>query len=305
MNPENPKNILAVVYSQSGQLKSILEYFLKPFESGPFRVEIATIQPLHDYPFPWNGTEFFDAMPESVRGIPCALAPPVFQRNQYDLIVFAYQPWFLSPSIPAISMLKNDAFQSLIRNTPVVTLIGARNMWITAQEKVKSCLKQAGAVLAGNIVLADRHTNLISAITIQYWLFTGKKKRMLGIFPLPGISLEDIQSAEHFGTLTLNHMRDAKLDSLQDAIIKSRGVKVNHVLMFIESRASRIFEIWAKVIINKKNRKRWLKLFHFYLIIALFILSPVVILLYYFLYRPLNIKKIKANTIRHLSVNFA
>ena len=55
-------------------------------------------------------------------------------------------------------------------------------MWIMAQEKMKKKLKSLNANLVGNIVLADRHINHVSVITIAQWMFSGKKERFLGIF---------------------------------------------------------------------------------------------------------------------------
>ena len=58
-------------------------------------------------------------------------------NKKYDLIVFGHQVWYLSPSIPINSFLQNNISKKLFENTPVVTVIGCRNMWIMAQEKIK------------------------------------------------------------------------------------------------------------------------------------------------------------------------
>src|SRR6185369_1630496 len=90
-----------------------------------------------------------------------------------------------------------------IGQTPVITIIGSRNMWINAQERVKKMIKQCGGQLVGNVVYADRHNNFVSAVTIQYWMFSGKKDRWLGIFPKPGVAEEEINDAGAFGNLAL------------------------------------------------------------------------------------------------------
>src|SRR5690606_18271143 len=109
-----------------------------------------------------------------------------------------YQVWFLSISIPINSFLFSPDAAQLFQNTPVLTVIGCRNMWVNAQEKMKKRLQELQAHLVGNIVLTDKAPNLISAYTIVKWMFTGKKEKYLGIFPKPGISDQDINNASVF-----------------------------------------------------------------------------------------------------------
>ena len=177
------KKVLVVFYSQTGQLKTIADNFLLSFTDDLAEVEWVEILPRQKFEFPWTGKKFFDAMPESVMETGCEIEKPVFKYKSYDLVIFCYQPWFLSPSIPASAILQDTEFQKILKDTDVVTLIGSRNMWINAQEKIKLRLKFAGARLVGNIVFKDRNPNLISGITIQHWMFSGKKDRLLGIFP--------------------------------------------------------------------------------------------------------------------------
>lgn len=287
------KNVLAVYYSQSGQLKKIAENFTTSFPEKNIEVEWLAIKPKKEFPFPWSSKDFFDVMPESVLGIPTELLQLEFKRSSYDLIVFAYQPWYLSPSIPSTSILKHPEFKKRLLNTPVITLIGSRNMWINAQERVKILLKEAGANLVGNIVLRDKHTNLISAITIQYWMFTGKKEKLFGIFPKPGISDKDIDSVHLFGAQVSEALFNGKWGDLQKKLLEMRSVELNSNLMLIESRAPKLFSIWANVIIKKKNRKYWLQLFKYYLMFVLFIVSPIVLLINMLFLKPFTAKQIQ------------
>ena len=139
------KKVLAIYYTQTGQLGEIVDNFTAPFIESGISVEKVRIKPEKDYSFPWTSDRFFNEMPESVLGIPAELASFTLKETSYDLIIFAYQPWFLSPSIPATSILNHPAFKSVLKKTPVVTLIGARNMWLNAQEKVKKMLHESGA----------------------------------------------------------------------------------------------------------------------------------------------------------------
>lgn len=298
------KNILAVYYSQTGQLKDIVENFTLPFTEKDCNVELFEIKPINDFPFPWTSKQFFDAMPESVMGIPVQIQEPEFKRENYDLIVFAYQPWYLSPSIPAISVLKNEEFKKRLKNTPVITLIGSRNMWVMAQDEIKILLKLAGANLIGNIVLRDKHQNLVSAITVQYWMFTGKRDKWLGFFPKPGITEKDICSAKSIGSLVLESFLNNDFDELQNKLIKTKAVEIHSDLLFIESRGHMMFEIWAKAILKKKNRALWINFFKYYLIIVLFVLSPILLLIYILFFKPFLLKRIKKQKEHYFSVKY-
>lgn len=297
------KDILVVYYSQTGQLKQIAQNLVEEFSPLDFSIEWLEIEMKNNFPFPWTSSAFYNVMPECVLGIPSDIAPLNIEKEHYDLILFAYQPWFLSPSIPAISILNNPEFIKIIKNTPVITVIGARNMWIGAQERIKALLNANGANLVGNIVLEDKNLNLLSAVTIQYWLYTGKKERLWGIFPIPGISDEDIESSKSIGKIVSNHLIENRLPFLQSALIHANAVKVHTNLRFIESRGALLFSIWAKTIIKKRNRALWLKAFKYYLVTALFLLSPIVVMLYTIFYKPFFFKTIKRKNSYFLGVN--
>lgn len=297
------KKVLAIYYSQSGQTEAIVDSFISSFIAAGITVEKVQIQPQKPFSFPWSSERFFDAMPESVLEIPVALAPFELKEQKYDLIIFAYQPWYLSPSIPATSILVHPDFKQVLENTPVLTLIGARNMWLNAQEKVKKTLKEAKANLVGNVALVDRNSNLISVVTILYWMLTGKKDQYLGIFPKPGVSAEDIAQANVFGRIASEFLLKDNWDGLQKQFIAAKALEVKSDLMFIEHRAKRLFSIWANLIIGKKNRTWWLKAFKYYLIVALFIVAPLVLAINYIFFRPFFLKSIRQKKQYYLAVN--
>ena len=298
------KKLLIVYYTQSGQLQEIVESFAAPFvRDNGVAVETLRIYPQHDFAFPWTSDRFFDAMPESVNGTPLTLQPLAFKEQSYDLIVIAYQPWFLSPSIPTTSLLHDTTFIKLLANTPVVTLIGARNMWLNAQEKIKKLLTDAGARLVGNIALLDKNSNLISAVTILHWMLTGRKDKKYGIFPIPGVSEKDIQGAHVFGSVVLQHLSQGNLETLQPDLVKTKATEVDSDLMFIEQRAGRLFSIWSGIITKTKNRKAWLVVFKYYLLVALFIVAPIVLLINNILFRPFVGKSIRRKKEYYLGVN--
>ena len=287
------KKVLAIYYTQSGQLEEIVNNFTSPFESSGVMVEKVRVWPNDDFEFPWTSERFFDAMPESVKEVPVPLQPFSLQEEAYDLIIFAYQPWFLSPSIPATSILVHPTFLQVVRNTPVITLIGSRNMWLSAQEKIKIALQKAGANLVGNVALIDRNNNLVSAVTILYWMLTGKKDQYLGIFPKPGVSNEDIASVTSYGAIAKDSLLKEDWEGLQHELVAAKAVEVKPDLMFIESRGARLFSIWGNLISKRKNRSPWLTLFKYYLLVALFIVAPIVVTINNLLFRHFFKKQIK------------
>src|ERR1700688_4774815 len=130
------KKVLAVFYSQSGQLEQIIDHFTQPLISAGATVEKLRIYPERAYPFPWTGKSFFSVMPDCVQQVPGKLQPFYFNDTKYDLIILGYQAWFLSPSIPSNTLMFDPKFRELAKATPIITITGARNMWISAMEKV-------------------------------------------------------------------------------------------------------------------------------------------------------------------------
>lgn len=290
------KNVLVVYYSQSGQLESIARNIAKPLlDSDEINVTFHEIQLEKPFPFPWNNDAFFDAFPESFLQIPTALKPipPEILNTKFDLILLNYQVWYLSPSIPINSFLKSPEAKILLNNTPVITISGSRNMWIMAQEKIKKLLKQNNAQLKGNIALVDRAGNLISVFTIFDWMFSGIKRKYLGIFPLPGVSDKDIKESSIFGKVILSGLNDNNLENLQSKLVELDAVRVKPFLITVDRTGNKIFKMWSNFIVKKgESRKTWLKVFKVYLLVAIWVISPIVFVFYLIIY-PLMINKIK------------
>ncbi|MFC0780145.1 dialkylrecorsinol condensing enzyme DarA [Flavobacterium sp. HJSW_4] len=293
------KNVLVIYYSQSGQLESIARNIAKPFlNSEEINITFHEIQLEKPFPFPWNKDSFFDAFPESFLQIPTALkpVPEEILNTKFDLVLFHYQVWYLSPSIPINSFLKSDDAKKILNNTPVITISGSRNMWIMAQEKIKVLLRKANANLVGNVALVDRVGNLISVITIVEWMFSGVKKKYLGIFPLPGVSDKDIEESTQFGEIMLDSLQQNNLAQIQPKLVNAGAVKISSYLVTVDKTANKIFNKWSNIIYkNQKNRKQLLKVFNVYLFLAIWLISPIVYILHLITY-PLKLKTIKKET---------
>lgn len=270
--------ILVIYFSQSGQLRDILDNVVQDIAKET-EIDFAPIEMAQPFPFPWASPTFFDVMPESVLGIPAAIKPmPALKDKDYDLVIFGYQPWFLSPSIPANSFL-NSEWASVLKGKPVVTVIGCRNMWLNAQERVKAELQRLQAHHVGNIVLEDKHGNLTSTLTIIRWLFKGQKKAS-GSLPDAGVSETDIKGAQKYGMPILQHLKQHKTEQLQQDLLQLGAIHLRPNLIVLEKRGVGQFPKWAKKARDKggpgsEARKPVIKLFSRILITAIFVLSPI------------------------------
>lgn len=296
------KNILVIYYSQSGQLQDITDQLTKPLIEAGHVVEKVRVDVAAPYPFPWTGKEFFAVMPDCVREVPTELKPFALKESRYDLIILGYQAWFLSPSIPVNSILLHPAMRAVLKDTPVVAITGARNMWIGAMERIKLILRSAGARLAGHIALIDKHHNFVSFVTIFYWMFKGKKGRWLNLFPMPGVAEEDIQGTATYGTTICRHLESGNWDGMQDELIRQKAVDIRYNHMFIETKAKRIFGIWAGIISKKKKKTAWLVAFKYYLLIALFIAAPIILTVDAIFFKPFLSDRIRKQKLKYSGI---
>ena len=276
------QKILVVHYSQTGQLTSIVDSILGPLASAKaIRIDTLALRPKPAYPFPWTTQTFCDVFPESVEGVPCALEPlEIDPEARFDLIVLAYTVWYLAPSLPVQAFLRSPEAARLFPGTPVVTVIGCRNMWLLAQEQVKQRLYELDARHVGNIVLGDRAGNLTGVATIAYWMLTGRKDRLLGVFPKPGVDEEDIRRAARFGILLRKALAEDITALDQEALNAVGACPVEPAYILFEHRIRRVFRIWARFIRKKggpgaPERQPRVLAFFFYLLAAVAVLAPL------------------------------
>ncbi len=290
------KNVLVIYFTQSGQLHDIAKSISKPLEkNSDINVDWLELKMETPYPFPWDKDSFFDVFPETYQMISQTVKriPQKLIDVNYDLVLFHYQVWYLTPSQPIVSFLKSADAKKLLKNKKIVTISGSRNMWLMAQEKMKVLLQNCQAQLVGNIALVDRSPNLISVMTIIHWMFSGKKTKYLGIFPLPGVSHTDIENASDFGTRIENVLMRNDFSGLQKNLVESGAVKYSSYLARVDRTANKIFDKWSKFILTKKeSRGTWLKVFYVYLFLAIWVISPIVYILHILIF-PFTTKKIQ------------
>ncbi len=274
------KNILVIYYSQTGQLEDIVKNIARPFENNEkYKVTYYNIKLKEDFPFPWPSDVFFNTFPESYLQIPSEIFPPSDEvlNTKFGLILFGYQVWYLTPSIPVISFLKSGFAENILKDTPIVTISGTRNMWMLSQEKLKVYLKNMNAKLVGNIALVDRHDNYTSVLTILRWLTTGKKEAS-GMLPAAGISQEEIDGAGKYGEIIKTYLDRNDFADLQPDLVKNGAVEIRPFLVRVEKVGNKIFTVWSNLIIRKKEKRPLLiKFFKVYLMAAIWIISPIVL----------------------------
>lgn len=242
------KNILVVSYSQTGQLTRLADNFIKPLQNRQnINIDRLYVKPIAEYTFPWSFMRFFNTFPETVHLQPAPIQTPQFAAEKYDLVIIAYTVWFLSPSQPITAFLQLSQTKKMLKNTPVITLIGCRNMWLQAQEKMKKLLADCGAKLIGNVVKVDQSNDWASFITTPLWMLTGKKK--VGNLPSAGIAESEIQDMQRFGEkLWQTFEQNCPLDR---TLFQGMGaVKVDEKLMMSEKVGARSFHIWGKLLIK-------------------------------------------------------
>ncbi len=292
------KEVLVIYYTQTGQLFDIIENILDPIKGDDINIAYYKVEPDPEFEFPWKQKNFYDIFPETFLQIPSDFHPPKQEmlNKKYDLVILGYQVWFLTPSVPINSFLKSEYAKKLLKDTPVITVLGCRNMWLQAQEKVKRLLKTAGANLVGHIALVDRHVNHISVITISHWMFSGKKDRYLGFFPKPGVSDHDIAEAKRFGPPIRDALLSGDFSNLQKKLVGLKSVDINPYLVRTDERGNVIFSKWANHLIKKggpgePKRLKWIRIFKYYLQFAIWVIAPIVFVVFLLTYLPMSQKR--------------
>ena len=244
------KKILVISYSQTGQLSDVVRSLCTPLQQAPgVSIHHEVLRPKQAYPFPWPFMHFLDTFPETVHLDPPPLQPlQLPEEADFDLVILAYQVWFLSPSQPITAFLQSEQGKAVLKGKPVITLIACRNMWLMAQEQVKNLLQQAGARLIDNVALVDEGNSLLTFITTPRWMLTGNKGNPDGWLPVAGVSPQTIRRAARFG-----HALVAALAADQERgdgplLHGLEAVQVDARLIPSERIGRRSFYLWGRLL---------------------------------------------------------
>lgn len=288
------KRVLALYYSQTGQLRSALDSFLSGLDPREFQVDLVAIRPKVDYRFPWSFFRFLDVFPESVLGIAPEIEPPAFDPGaQYDLVVLGYTVWYLAPSLPVQGFL-HSPHARILAGKPVITLVACRNMWHTASMRMKRELARLGARLSDNVAVTDSGPAWTTFVTTPRWMLTGRKERFWGVFPPAGVAAETIGALPRFGRAITE--RSALL-SRHPLLTGLGAVEIQRRFVVPELIARVVFPPWARFVRcfgppGASLRRLALTLFALNLILTILVVVPISIvlraLLHPFLRRPLD-----------------
>jgi len=299
------KKVLVVQYSQTGQLSRVMDALAAPLrQDAGLVVTTLTLKPMQAYPHPWPVLRFIDTFPESValdgpELEPLGLAP----GERFDLVILGYPVWFLSPALPVSSFLKHPQAQAILRDTPVVTVVACRDMWIMAQEQVKALLAQAGARLVGHVALVDEAGSIGSFLATPVWALTGKPgPHWRGLIPRAGVAPDKIAACSRFGQRICQALAaDAPLD---EGLLRGLGaVKVNTAVLASEKAGRRSFQVWGALLRRLGPQGSWqrkpvLLLYIVFLVLLILTVVPLSFLLRWLL-KPLLKQRLAEAEARH------
>lgn len=243
------KRVLVVHFSQTGQLARVARRLVSPLaEANDVELVEEALRPRPPYPFPWPLWRFLDAMPETVLLEAPTLEPlAVRAEEHFDLVVLAYQVWYLAPSGPMAAFLKSESGRRLLRGRPVVTVIACRNMWLLAQETVKRLIQEAGGRLLDNVAFTDQGGTLATFVTTPRWLLTGRRNPFWGL-PAAGVAEQEIAKADRFGLALLAALRADREREDAPMLAGLGAARVDPKLIFSERAARRAFSVWSRLI---------------------------------------------------------
>lgn len=277
-------------YTQSGQALEVAKAVAQPLGIAADSVVFKEIVPELKFPFPWNSYEFFDTFPETRLGVPPTGIEPIdfSDVEDADLVLVVGQSWFLSPSLPLQAFFIDGRVRAYLNGRDVVFVNACRNMWLMTSRQVKSYVSDIHARLVGHIVLQDDAPNLVSVITIIRWLIYGKKAATR-LLPAAGLAPEDIRGASRFGEIIRTHWQRGDSNMLQQRLLKAGAIRYKPSVLFMEKAGHRMFGIWANFVRRKggfrdPRRRLRIRLFHIYLMIVLFVVSPFGLLFFYLTY---------------------
>jgi hypothetical protein len=241
------RRILIIYYSQSGDVARLAEALTNRLDPHHTDLVWERILPRIDYPYPWPLYRFLDVFPECVNGDPPEIHPPQFDANaDYDLVIVAYQVWYLAPSLP-IQAFMRSSHATVLRNKKVITLVGCRGMWHSASAAMKKLISGAGGIHIDNIVVQHQGSPIATLITTPRLLLTGKKDRFLGLMPAAGFRDRDIASLSRFGERLAEKLETLKGPSREPLFAGLQAVTVNQHLVFSEIIGFTIYRLWAQL----------------------------------------------------------
>jgi len=275
--------ILIVYYSQSGEAARVAETLAGTFEAAGMTMTLEAVHPVSPYPYPWKSPRlFFDAMPECILGPPPPVRPVGVDPTQlFDLVVIVYPVWFLSPAPPIQGFFETPA-ATVLRDVDVMTISVSRAMWHSASERMKHLLMKAGARHRYSTAVTHQGSPLLTLISTPRALLSGKRNRLMGVFPPVGIAETELErlrglGAEVAAQLKAGRPAGASATNAMPAPAIRRWLVVPELLAWYCFRAWARFIVWLGAI-DRRLRAIGVYGFAIFLVGLILIGLPVVVL---------------------------
>lgn len=193
------KRAVVYCYTQTGQLREVTHALTAPLVENGWTIRTVDVQPRVAFPFPWPIRRFFGVFPASVDPdalVELADSPDGFDTEPDEVVILAYQVWYLAPSLPARTLIKThpEAF----RDRRVITVIACRNMWYSAAIEVAGLLRSAGARSVEVVAAIDTRPQAVTFVTTLRWLLTGKREPFLR-FGRAGVGADELDRVARVG----------------------------------------------------------------------------------------------------------
>lgn len=282
------RRALVLSYSQTGQTRDAAAALVAPLQAQGWEVDWRLLEVAGGYPFPWSAGEFFDVFPETVLGLAPALKPLGLDGTRPpDLVVLASQVWYLAPSLPVQAFLAS-ADGSLLRDTPVVSVVTCRNMWYAAVRRLHAALDAAGARRVATVVLTDLSPPLATFIMTPRWFLTGRSDPLWGLLPAPGVAPEAFTRAARVGE-AIAERGPVPVDTADNW----GGAEIEPDNLALDLFGSRVFRVWATIIhhasrFGRPARRAAILAWVAFLVSAIVVSLPVLALAKAFLGRSLR-----------------
>ncbi len=231
------RRAVVYLYTQTGQLREVAEALTAPLEARGWDIRWVDVRPRDAFPFPWPIRRFFGVFAQAVD--PDALVPLVgppggFETAADELVILAYQVWYLAPSLPVRSLLK--AHPESVRERDVLSLIACRNMWYSAVVEVSGLLRSAGARRVDVVAATDTRRSSTTLVTTLHWLLTGKREPFLW-FGRAGVGDDELARVAEVGQ-RIAESRPCPRDA----------APVVPALAAADLLAGRVFRQWARLV---------------------------------------------------------
>jgi hypothetical protein len=227
-------------YSQTGQLKETIDAFVAPLVEAGWEIRWCAVTPSVEYPFPWSLRRFLGVMPESAD--PAATVDVLLpDDDEPDLVLFAYQVWYLAPSVPMWSVLARHPERFAGRG--VIGLTACRNMWYSAALAVARAVTSAGGRYLGTVAAIDDAPAGATFVTTLRWMLTGRREAF-SIFPRAGVGDRQLTRVRALGEAVAGADGEA---GIAQVLARPDAAPVEPAIAAADLAAGRVFRVWSKL----------------------------------------------------------